>query len=372
MIAQLACLLALSGLQQDSQTVNRVDLSVTPGSVARLWIQYTPDPLAEPHKSPKKFGENKMQWDFPWIVGGFSHITGDDSNVELRFQVYSQEQKSNRAVAVTQMLLRLWEFNTERLSLKHPTNYHLGIVDVYLCFGGQAGGEQLIDQEESRDRVNPNKTNIYKVNTIYIYDTNSFTDPVEMAREVAHEYGHASWPPIGGFKDPEEWADGYLAEKVFLRWIRDAMARNELTPDDAMGATKAALDKWIAANVDPLILKAAQTEPTSDLLADPSKNGMDAFIGLALYLETIYPDKVFARTLMLGTYDAKNYPAGVVLAAEEPDQVTLKIPTTFIRKAIWIPLGTGKLTGAAILKKDPTGWVQIQVGANPIVITNTH
>jgi len=181
---------------------------------------------------------------------------------------------------------------------------------------------------------------------------------------------------VGGFKDPEEWSDGYLAERVFLRWLRDALAANILTTDDTMGATKAGLDKWLATNLDPLMLKAAQTEPTEALLSDKSAVGMNAFLGLATYINAIYPDNiprnVFSRSLMLTGYNAKEYLNGAVLAAEEPDRVTLRIPPQFIRKAIWLPLGTGKLTGAPILKKNASGWVQVQVGANPIVITNTH
>jgi len=371
MIAQLACFIAFTVLKQDGPMWTKTDLPMPPNSPAALYYQQDVNPLEPPRQSPKRFGEAKIQWPFPWLVTGFVHLNGDP-NSHLIFRVYAQEQKGNRAAQVARMLLRLSEFNLENLKLIHSPEYHNGIVDVFLCFGGRAGGEQLFDQEFAPDPRSPERTIAYKVNTIYFYDMSSFTDPVEMAREVAHEYGHATLPPVGGFKDPEEWAGGYLGEKISLRWMRDALAKKELTPEDAMGATKEGLDKWLAANADPLILNGAQTQPTPALLADKSAAGMNAFIGLGLYIETIYPDNVFKRSLMLCGYEAKDYPAAVVLAAEEPEEVTLKIPLKFIRKAIWIPLGTGKLTGAPILKKDPSGWVQIQVGANPIVITNVR
>lgn len=233
-----------------------------------------------------------------------------------------------------------------------------------------SGGEQLFGEEFDTDRTGRRVLN--KVNTIYIYDTSSFTDPVEMAREVAHEYGHATWPPVGGFKDPEEWADGYLAEKIFLRWIRDSLASKQLEPADAMGATKAGLDTWIKMHVDPLIDRAAVTEPTSALLADPSATGMNAFIGLAIYLDTLYSDHVLWRSLALCGFAAKDYPDAAVLAAEEPEQLKLQIPPELIGKQIWLPLGTGKLTGAAVLKKAGNGWVEITAGSGPIVVTNPH
>lgn len=375
MIAQLACCLAISmGRQvpQDGKLGMQMTLKVPPGSPALLYIQAMQDPMDPPKLSPKRFGENQKPWEFPWVDKAYAHLFAAPSPNDLRILVYSQEQKGNQGMSVARMLLRIWSMNYRRMRLTQSPVYHDGLVEVYLCFGGRAGGEQLFGQDLVPDPKQPDKTDVEKVNTIYIYDMPSFTDPVEMAREVAHEYGHATWPPVGGFKDPEEWADGYLAEKVFLRWLRDGIASGELSPDDAMGATKAGLDAWLAAHADPLILKAAQTQPTPNLTEDPSAAGMDAFIGMALYLDTLYTDRVLVRSLNLCGYKAKEYPDAAVLAAEEPDQITLNIPKQFIRKLIWIPLGAGKLTGASILRKAPNGWVQIMVGANPVVVTNAR
>ncbi len=371
MITLLTCCLAISASRQQGQgdIIARKYLDMPKGSIGQLYYQENKSPLEPPRRSPKKFGESKTPWEFPFIVGGYAHINGESIARDLRFRVYSQEQRGGRAAQVTQMLLRLWEYNAERVGLGHNPRYLGGLVDVFLCFGGKAGGEQLLDVE-----IGPEpERRILDVNTIYIYDMPSFTDPVEMAREVAHEYGHATWPHFGEFKDPEEWADGYLSEKIYLRWIREGLAKKELVPDDVMGATIEGIDKWLAANVTPLVQKASVTQPTSALLADPSKAGMDAFIGLALYVEGLFPGQVFGRSIrLIGSPYAKDYPDAVVLAAEEPKSVTLRIPPQFIRKAIWIPLGTGQLTGAPILKKAANGWVQVQVGANPIVITNTR
>lgn len=370
MIAALACCLAVKSFQQQGVVFGRADLVVPASSPARMWIQANRDADDPPHLSPKKFGELKQQWAFPWYVGGFGQVTGESEVDFRRFRVYSQEQKGNPAFAVTEMLLRLWEFNLERLKLRHHPNYR-GLVDVYLCYGGKAGGEQILDTALEPIPSAPDHTKPYNVNTIYIYDMGSFSDPVEMAREVAHEYGHATWPHFGGFKEPEEWAEGYLSEKVYLQWIRDGLSRGDLAPSDTMGATKAGLDKWIAANVDPLVLKAAQVLPTPELIADPVAGGMNEFLGLALYVERLFPTSVFERSLKLTTaFVGKDYPTGVILAAQEPERVKLKIPADWAGKAIWVPLGAGRIRGAPILKKAPSGWAQIRVGVNPIIIDN--
>ncbi len=247
--------------------VLKTDLPMQANSSTTLYYQAGQDPLDPPRYSPKLFGEEKRPWEFPWIVGGYANIKGDSPSADLKFRIYSQEhhETNDKSPQVARMLLRLWDMNLKRLKFVHSPVYHNGIVDVFLCFGGEAGGEQFFGE----DTVG--KTT-YRNNSIFIYDMPSFTDSVEMAREVAHEYGHATLPPVGGYKQPEDWADGYLAEKIYLRWMRDAMTRGELGPIDAMGATKEGLDKWIATHVDPVELKAAQTEPTDAVMGIEAKS----------------------------------------------------------------------------------------------------
>ena len=314
--------------------------------------------------------QEPMQWQFPWMMEGFARTQGITFN--KYFRIFSQENKGGKLTQAAQYLLRLWDLNYNRLGLIHSLDFNHGIVQVYLCFGGKAGGEQLFDVEQGLN-VQTNRNVDVKVNTIYIYDMPSFTDPVEMAREIAHEYGHATLPPIGGYQSPENWSDGYLGEKLFLRWIRDGLANGSLVPADAMGVSKEQLDKWVSVNVDPVLSKAAQTQPTQAAMSDRTSVGMDQFIGMALEVETLFGDAVFARSIkMTGSFDAKDYPEAAVLAVEEPDEITLNIPYYLVGKPIWIPLGTGKLKGTPWLKRDPNGWVQIVPKSTPISISNIH
>ena len=371
MITALICSLALLlNREPQGQMMTKFILPATPNTLAHLFYQEIHEPMDPPHEAPKKFGADKVPWFFPWLVSGYCE-TASNASRDLRFQVFSQEQKGNRNEQVMRMLLRLWELNAERLGFDHNPDYKLGIVDVYLCFGGKAGGEQLLEKEFVPDPKIAGKLQVVTANTIYIYDLASFTDPIEMAREISHEYGHASLPPVGGFKEPEEWVDGYLAEKLSLRWLRDLMAKGEITPDDVMGATAADLDKWVKTNVDPLVLKSAQIQPTPELISDKSAAGMNAFIGLAMYIDTIYSDSIFINSMKFsGSVEAKDYIEGVLRAASAPEEITLRIPPSFFGHAIWLPLGKGKLTGAKILKFDKSGWVQVVVRNDPIVITN--
>ena len=370
MITSIILAHALLAVKRDGVMWKKTLLNMPAKSNTLLMFQGPVDPIEPPKLSPKKFGVDKLPWEFPWMVEGFSQTTAQ--GYQKCFRVFSQENRGDKVSQISQMLLRLWDFNYKNLKLVHSPVYNGGLVEVYLCFGGRAGGEQLFDVDAGMNLQTHQPVDV-KVNTIYIYDMPSFTDPVEMAREVAHEYGHATLPPIGGYKAPEDWADGYLGEKLYLTWARDALAAGTLVPGDLMGVSKEGLDKWIATNVDPLVEKALVTKPTLALLSDNSAEGMNAFNGLALAIDSVFGHNVFARSIkMTGSYDAKDYPAAAVLAVEEPDEVTLHIPQNLIGKYIWIPLGTGKLKGTTWNKHDPSGWVQILAKSGEISISNVH
>jgi hypothetical protein len=75
-----------------------------------------------------------------------------------------------------------------------------GIVDIWLCEGGNVGGEQV-------------------GRNIYIYQIEKGREEVELIREVAHEWGHHIIPPIGPYEEPEEWANGCIGERLLLKLL---------------------------------------------------------------------------------------------------------------------------------------------------------
>ncbi len=338
------------------------------GKLSRLMVQFDPENrLPRPQLSPKKFGlgEDRQPFEFDFSTFGLAHIDGDDTTLHCRFRVYEQErkQKNDVAFAVTEMLLRLWEYNYNRLKLDHSPLYDDQMVDVYLCWGGTAGGEQLFD-------IDPSLARNQKVNTIYIYDLPSFTDPVEMAREVAHEYGHASLPAIGGFNTPEDWGNGYLGERLFLTYLRDELAKDELKPQDAMGATAPELDKWVQKNVDPLVVASASSAPDLNVLGGTGPKAMNAYMGLMLYCSQLLPPTVFQRSLRLtGSQSAKDIPDAVVMAVEEPDTFTMKVPKILAGKAIWIPVSKARIEGASVISSK-RGWALVKPTGSTITLKN--
>jgi len=333
-----------------------------------IQIHENVEPLDPARLSPQKFGNPAHPWEFPWVYRAFVPAPGlAADNFALRFRVYAQEKKEKDDVGAktARMLVNLWSEMYNRANIDHSLQYNRQIVDVFLCYGGQAGGEQRFEiTTENGFRKN--------VNDIYVYDVNSFTDPMEMAREIAHEYGHAVLPAIGGYTAPEVWANGFLGEKVFLSWVRDGMSEGRLTPDDAMGAKKEQIDSWLAAHSDPLVLAASKVFPTPFSLKDPTAKGMDKYLGLALLANEVLPSKVFWHSLLFtGSTNAKDYPAALLLATAEPEEYEINIPKLLADKPVWLPTGKGKITGGKILKL-MSGWAQVQAPEGKLKVTNPH
>jgi hypothetical protein len=356
-------LIALVALQAEGTVYRRtiLDSILGPGSLMML----TPvERTAKPRLSPKKFGEPPKSWEFDWNSSGYSYNQASGAQ-QIRFDLWSQESTagSKRPEQVLRTLMRLYAYNVSRLRLQHAGVYN-GTVNVFLCYGGEPGGEQLFEVDHQAEGD-------LKLNSIYLYDLRSFTDPVEMLREVAHEYGHATLPPIGGFKEPEDWANGYLGEKIYMTYLAEAMAKGELRTDDVLGATKEGIAAWKVKNVDPLISDAALNGPRPSLLAGKGKASMDALIGLALWTKQVYGDRVMVRALLMNGVDAKEFPASVSTAAEEPDIASLKIPDAFRGRPIWVPSGSGRFAGVTVLdSKSRPGWAKIQAKKSPAVVIN--
>ncbi len=316
-----------------------------PGETAiRFVVQTSSGKLEPPKISPKQ------KWIFEYVSDAYGRqeIT-EGINPDLRFRVFSQSVKDENdpASLVGRALIRFWDYTFRRLRFDHNKSYNNGIVDVYLCFGGEPGGEQLFD-EEYENRISR------RVNTIYIYQIGTFTNPIEMARELAHEYGHAVLPPVGGFQTPEDWGNGYLGEKLYMRYLMNQVVAKRLGPEDAMGATASELKQFVAKEIDPLWLPICRSGPNLKLIGGKGQKALDAYLGLALYADLLLPPSVFSRSLkIIGSVKAVDYPESVVNAVAELPEVSVRVPVKFVGKPMWVPLPKGaKISGAVVKSRD--------------------
>lgn len=336
------------------------EFSVPGGSGTHFMVSIPQNPQSSPKRSPKG------NWDFDWLVPAYGLLPGDE-RLGLRFRVYAQVRKLDRDLAplVARSLLQLWGYNARELRLDHNPNYFLQLVDVYLCQDGKPGGEQLFGLDpQNLEQGRPAKTN-----QIYIYQLESFDKPIEMIREVAHEYGHATLAPIGGYKTPEFWANGLLGERIFLRWLLADLTKDRLKILDTLGATKEDLQGYVAKNVAPHESKFALNGPNPTLAKDKTLLGMNYFTGIAAYAESFLPRSVFRRSLFLAPQDGSLYAKAVVEAASEQTELTVTIPPTYLGKSVWIPTGKGKLNGLKPLATRD-GWSLVKPVKNIVRVLN--
>ena len=139
--------------------------------------------------------------------------------------------------------------------------------DVWLCTGGQSGGEQWRDN-------------------LYLYDIETPRSSIEWLRETVHEYAHLALPAIGGYEAPEYWANGYLGERLLVRWMErgpDGPAHVEALWGDFSGAPN--FDRLLIA--PPLALY-RKIGPSPIWLARKDEAGMRYLIGQALTFDDKY------------------------------------------------------------------------------------
>lgn len=297
----------------------------------------------------------KYGWEFPVAYEGWG---GFGESVELRFRVYAQRQQAAPlAVSATRMLLRLWEMSKVRIRFDHPLAYG-SLVEVFLCDGGTPGGEQGVFHYPGGRATNG----------IYIYYLESFTDPVERAREIAHEYGHAILPHVSGFESPEEFGNGYLGEKLFLTWLEDAVSRGHLSPEDAMGAD---LSEWVRRNVHPASDSVWLNGLDEAVLTGKGKRALDAYVGMHLYFWEAFPSALGRGMKVAGGSKATDALKGLLFAVDEIGSWEVFIPQRLTGREVWLPVGRDwKVTGGSIVSRK-AAWTKVRPTSSKLTIEKT-
>lgn len=315
-------------------------------------ITYAPvEPIS--HKCPK-YG-----WEFSVKVEAHGFVWTTQKQ-ELRFRVYAQSHKYvSLAQDTAKVLLLCRDLLTQKINFDNPMRYSY-LVDVFLCEGGSPGGEQGIFTGEDEFGYRTNR------NTIYIYNLDSFSDPIERLREVAHEYGHATLPPIKGFETPEEFGNGYLGEKLFLFWIFQSDEIIKLLPASFSSEKQNQL-KWVDENVVNLVDNIWLNGINLKTLQSKGKEAMNEYIGLMLFAEQTFPP-VFSRALRLARdYTAIGAYNGLKDALNEKSSWEIHVPEKFTQKNVWIPFSQQwQIEGASIVKPESD---RVQIKPSRKIIT---
>lgn len=306
------------------------------------------EPVHPPRRDPK------YRWEFPFVARAYLGVGGEEG---LRFVVHAQSARTYPlALVATRQLLRMIEFAHAHLGYDNPLTYGRR-VDVFLSEGGTPGGEQGVFE-------GPDETGrLRSFNCIYIYDLDSFKDPVEMARELAHEFGHVVVPPVGGFEKPERWANGALGERVFLSYL----ASTQITNEDRMGASAEALSTWVAKHVHPLADEVFLRGPSQGL-TEGRPLAMDAYLGLMLMFYEALPEAFGRATKLAGGTSAKDAHDGILKAVEERSLWNVSVPARLRNQAIYLPApGEWDVEGGKPLSRKGA-WLKVQPLASVVTL----
>jgi hypothetical protein len=139
--------------------------------------------------------------------------------------------------------------------------------DVWLCRNGTIGGEQWHGN-------------------IYFYDLDKPRSSIEWIREIAHEYGHLSLPPIGGYTAPEYWANGYYGERLMVRWIARTPGGPALVQQ--VWGDFSGWPNFERLLIDPAIALYKKLGPNAAMAARTDQTGMRYLIGQILTCDDKY------------------------------------------------------------------------------------
>jgi len=325
-----------------------------PGGSDHLLLRVPQDALVEAKRAPK------AQYKYKYSAQGYGQLP-NEKEYRLRFRFYAQSPFAAGSIneRIAKYFLFLWDLNARKLDLDHADKTGQ-LVDVYLTKEGKAGGEQYFGVEDIRG----GKRN---VNAVFLYDIDNFGSTLELMREASHEYGHAALPPVGGYKSPENWANGHTGERLYMLWMLDHVQNRRLAPDAILGDPDL-ISEYLKKNVAPYVFRIMDRGPNTTLLKGTNAEAMNEYIGLVLALEGLLPRESFARSLVVAdAQTAIAYHNGLREALLAKSSWTLNLASRRGR-ATWLPIGKGKVTGGKVLERNGM-WAKVMIESAQVKIS---
>jgi hypothetical protein len=210
---------------------------------------------------------------------GACHVYLNDTGVYTRQFIIHVESRQHLPLAhrAGRFLSLLWGMAERRFG-RLRARLREGVVEVWLVRSGEPGGE--LEQ-----------------NNLYVYNVLTDRKGIEWARELAHEYGHYLLPGASGYTEPENWSNGVLGERLFLRWLRDDVKTERIDPSEVPFVKIDDLRDYCAKQVTPLIEQVRTAGVDESIVRGTNRRAMDAFTGLILYADATYGGDSTVRML---------------------------------------------------------------------------
>ncbi|MBS1723226.1 MAG: hypothetical protein JSS66_09775 [Armatimonadetes bacterium] len=346
-------MLALAWAQSGSTDL----VSPFPGGLS-LSVTAPPSSLAAPKVSPKN------QWSFDLLsVVSIANPNGAQGRLRVFGQSSTPKEAALKPESTARALARVFDLNFTQFKLDHTPEFGNQQVDVYLCSQGQPGAEQLFGEDPGTPETGGAPG---KVNTIYVYQVGTLTEPVEALREIVHEYGHATLPPVKTTGGHEEWANGDLGERIYMTWVRDCLAKKTLEPADVLGVDLQAIVPYVKTKVAPSVSRVGTKGPD---FAACAKGDMAAYLDVAIYAFRLLPPEVFRRALVLNPDQTpKGFLTSLMEAVQERERIELNAVFP-VGSEFWVPVGKARLSGAKVIATRG-GWAKVH-SSGKVVLANS-
>jgi hypothetical protein len=179
-----------------------------------------------------------------------------------------------------------------------PADADGGPLEVWLMEGKETGAEQRRSE-------------------VILFGIDQERTPLAWVREICHEFGHYSLPPIGPFTEPEPWANGLIGEYLYADWLREHHDHG-LVP---WGGEMVDLREFLNRSGGTLVQGFYAGVPDGNRLTDTGMAGVNHALGLALYTNLVLGPAGFARAtaLMPKSTALPDLMTGVARAFEERD-----------------------------------------------------
>jgi hypothetical protein len=123
-------------------------------------------------------------------------------------------------------------------------------------------------------------------NNIYFYDIGDDRSSIEWIREIAHEYSHLAFRPVGGqYTFPEAFANGYLGERLLVRWLDRGAAGGIPSVEAAWKRTFGGYPNFERLLITPAIAEYTSHGLSKAELGRRDGTGMRYMIGMMLYID---------------------------------------------------------------------------------------
>ena len=260
----------------------------------------------------------------------------------LRFRVMWQEvpgQQESRfklAQQIATLLLRDAALLHAYTGLTSPRFSTDGAINVWLAEKGDVGGESYND-------------------SIYLQEVGTSRTPTEWVREISHEYSHQVFPVVGGYSQPEWGANGYMGERLFLRWLLE----NRLPEDPKVFGSILWLNSIDAQEVKDtrivrVIRQYAAEGPEAPAMRASDRKAMENFIGMACYLELTRGGNYLVTELKGLTTPSYAGDGGLLMSIAEDEihlqsidhpTITLRLDELPLDIPLWVYLRAGVWQG---------------------------